>query len=262
MYKTTLIIFIIFSVVITTASYAQDSTLQKAVARFDDRMNIAVFPFENKDVSQELVEEIVDELITAFIKQDRFNVINRNQLNKIVQQRHLELLWKIDIPIAAEIGREYFIEGICLATISSSGTDSINIDAFILDAQSRLIIISHGVVAKKNDALSLEKAAARLAAKIAQSIPVVEGSVIQINDDYTVLLDGGKNSGLRRGMRCTFFREGVERIDPVSGKKMDRDINIIGEALIVESLEKVATAQILNAVTRKAISAGDMYQTK
>ena len=42
----------------------------------------------------------------------------------------------------------------------------------------------------------------------------------------------------------------------------DPEINIVGEALIVESLEKIATAQILNAVTRKPISDGDMYQTK
>lgn len=260
MYKIILIISLILIIALNPNSFAQEH--QETVKRIGKQMSIAVLPFENRAGDQKLVEEILDELIIKLSNQDRFNVINKAQLNKIIEERYLELLWKIDIPIAAEIGREYDIDAIILATISSRESGSINIDAIVTDAASGLIIVAHGTLAENADSLSINNAVERLAAKIVQSIPVLEGSVIQVNDDYTVLLDSGLKSGLRRGMRCTIYNKSLVRQHPISGKILDPKILLLGEVLIVESLDEIATAQLLNFSKRASIAVGDMFLTK
>lgn len=263
MYKKTIIIFLILMAAIISTSYSQDKANHKTTKLIGEQMSLAVFPFQNKEVDQELVDRILDELIMAFSIQKRFMVKEKSQLNKIVKERHLELLWKIDIPIAAEIGREYGVDAIVLTTVSTRQADSINIDAIVIDSESGLIIISDGAVAENRKLIPIKGAVERLVSKIAQGLPIVQGSILQVNDDYTILLDKGKNAGIRRGMRCTIYKKDIVRQHPITGKILAPKIQLLGEVLIIESLDKIATAQLLNfGIESLSIAVGDKFITK
>ena len=93
-------------------------------------------------------------------------------------------------------------------------------------------------------------------------MPLVSGTIIQVNTDQTVLLDVGRSGGLKKGLKCVIYKEGPELIHPMTGKKLGRKTIILGEVLITESLEKFATAHIIKNDAGQSITMGDKFITK
>jgi tetratricopeptide (TPR) repeat protein len=71
-----------------------------------DRLSIAVLPFESKGLGDELGSiDLLDKLITGFVNINRFKVIERALLERILQEQKLAMSGVIDASTAAEIGK-------------------------------------------------------------------------------------------------------------------------------------------------------------
>lgn len=235
---------------------------QKTVKLVGERMSIAVFPFENKGASEDLGEIVLDKMITALFNEQRFRVIERSQLNRIIEEQQLGLSGIIDASTAAALGKGLGVDAIILGSVAATRSGSISIDARAIDTESATIIVAHDSYSGNADALSVKTAVENLANKIAQSIPLVEGSVIQVNQDNTILLDGGRHAGLRKGLKCIIYKEGPELKHPISGEVLGRKTIIIGEVLVTESLDKFATAKLIDTTKGQSMSMGDKFLTK
>lgn len=235
---------------------------EKTIKLVGERMSVAVLPFENKGASTDLGEIILDKMITALFTQDRFKVIERTQLDKILEEQQLGLSGIIDASSAAALGKGLGVDAIIMGSVAATRSGSISIDARAIDTESATIIVAHDAYSGSADALSVKNTVENLAHKFTESLPLVSGTIIQVNTDNTILLDVGRTGGLKKGLKCTVYKEGPELRHPISGELLGRKTIILGEVLIVESMEKFATAKIIKSESGQTISMGDKFLTK
>jgi len=105
---------------------------KKTIKLVGERMGIAVLPFENKGASRDLGEIVFDKMITALFNLSRFKVIERDQLERILQEQQLGMTGVIDASTAAEIGKGIGVDAILMGSVAAAQSGAISLDAFIL----------------------------------------------------------------------------------------------------------------------------------
>lgn len=235
---------------------------KKTVKLVGERMSVAVLPFENKGASEDLGEIVLDKMITALFNQGRFKVIERTQLDKIMQEQQLGMAGVVDASTAAEIGKGIGVDAIIIGSVAAAKSGAISLDARAIDTESATIIVAHDAYSGSADAMSVKNSVENLANKITESLPLVEGTVIGINQDGTILLDAGRMAGVKKGLKCIVYQEGPELKHPITGEILGKRTKIIAEVLIIESHEKFATAKMIKNESGGLISMGDKFLTK
>ena len=100
-----------------------------------------------------------------------------------------------------------------------------------------------------------------LAKKFVSSLPLIQGSVIRL-DAGNIMLDVGRTGGLKKGIKCTIYREGNEIKHPVTGEILGIETTIVGEIQITDPFDKYASGRITHTVQGKTINVGDKFITK
>ncbi len=234
---------------------------QKTIKLVGERMNIAIFPFENKGASRDLGEIVLDKMITVLYNQARFEIMERDKLNKVLEEQTLGQTGIIDVTSAAQIGKGQGLDAIVLGSVAASTSGAISIDARVIDTESAAIIVAQDIFSGSSDAQSVKNAVENLAKKITEDLPLIEGYVIKI-DGESLILDVGRNGGLKKGMKCHVYREGKEIKHPITGEILGKETNILGELLCTEVFNKYSVSRILNKEIGSVISLGDKFLTK
>jgi TolB-like protein len=225
-----------------------------------ERMGVAVLPFENKGASRDLGEIILDKMITCLVNQERFKVMERSQLDKILAEQSLGASGVLDAETAAQIGRGIGVDGIIIGSVAATSSGAISVDARVIDTESAAIIVAQDIYSSSSDAQSVKNAVDNLARKITQELPLVEGYVIQI-EGTKVILDNGRKNGLKKGMKCVVYKEGGEIKHPLTGEVLGKDTVILAEVLITDSFDKYCVARSIKNEGGQ-ISIGDKFLTK
>lgn len=234
---------------------------QKTIKLVGERMNIAVFPFENKGASRDLGEIILDKMITVLYNQARFEMMERDKLNKVLDEQTLGQAGVIDAASAATIGKGIGVDAIVLGSVAASSSGALSIDARVIDTESAAIIVAQDVFTGSSDAQSVKNAVENLARKITEDLPLIQGYIIKIDGD-DLILDAGRNGGLKKGMKCHVYREGKEIKHPISGEILGKETKILGEILVRDVFDKYSVSAILNKELGSVISLGDKFLTK
>jgi hypothetical protein len=232
---------------------------KKTVKLVGERMGVAILPFENKGASHDLGEIILDKMITVMVNQQRFKVMERSQLDKILEEQQLGAAGVLDAQTAAQIGKGIGVDGIIIGSVAATTSGSLSIDARVIDTESAAIIVANDAYSGSSDAQSVKNAVENLANKIAKELPLVEGYVIRIAGDK-IMLDVGRVGGLKRGMKCTIYKEGATMTHPITGEVLGKETVIIGEVSITESFDKYSEAKKLSG--EGVLSIGDKFLTK
>ena len=227
-----------------------------------ERMSIAIFPFETMgSAGSDLGNIVFDKLITALFNQERFKVIERNQLEKILDEQKLGMTGVIDASTAAELGKGIGVDAIILGSVSLTRSGAISVDARAIDTESATIITAQDAYAGRFDQQILKQLVEKLAIKFVQSFPLVEGLVIK-NDMGSVMIDKGTVNGLKKGMKCVIYREGAEIKHPVTGEVLGKDIKIVSEITIKDVYEKYSSGIVVSDDSGASILVGDKFITK
>lgn len=246
----------------TPSSASQELIVgQKTVKLVGERMGLAVMPFENKGASRDLGEIVFDKMITALFNLSRFKVVERAQLEKILQEQQLGMTGVIDASTAAEIGKGIGVDAIMLGSVAAAPSGAISLDARAIDTESATIIVAHDAYSGSSDAQSVKNAVENLANKFGESLPLVEGYVIKV-DGNILTMDMGRTAGLRKGLKCIIYNEGAEVKHPITGEVLGKETKILAEVVVTEAFEKMALARIVRNETGQMISVGDKFLTK
>ena len=100
---------------------------------------VAVFPFEDANARTEftkLGQTLTEMIITALIQGDRFNVMERVQLEKILKEQSLNQTGIIDAETAIEVGKLSGLEGVVVGSLSQLKSS--------IEAGARLIEVETG----------------------------------------------------------------------------------------------------------------------
>ena len=225
-----------------------------------ERMGVAVLPFENKGASRDLGEIVLDKMITALVNQERFKVMERSQLDKILAEQSLGASGVLDAETAAEIGKGIGVDGIIIGSVAATASGAISVDARVIDTESAAIIVAQDIYSKNSDAPSVKNSIENLAMKITEELPLVEGYIIQ-SDGSKLVLDNGRNKGLKKGMKCIVYKEGGEIKHPITGEILGKETVILAEILITDAFDKYCVAKSLKS-EGGPISVGDKFLTK
>lgn len=122
----------------TDITLKDEPVTQQPVQEQEYKPFIAVFPFEDTNARTEqskLGQTLTEMLITAFIQTDKFNVMERVQLEKLLKEQSLSQTGAIDTETAVEVGRLSGLEGVIVGSISQLKS-AIEADARLIDVET------------------------------------------------------------------------------------------------------------------------------
>jgi len=120
-----------------------------AAARLEKPVRIAVFDFKNSNPASQsrgYGEAISDMFITAFAKMPDFEVIERKQLRKVIDEIYLDQSGVVESETAKKIGKILGID-VALAGGVAAFANSIEIDLRLLDVETGKVILADSLKA-------------------------------------------------------------------------------------------------------------------
>lgn len=209
-----------------------------------DRMSIAVLPFESKGLGNELGSiDLLDKLITGFVNINRFKVIERALLEKILEEQKLGISGVIDASTAAEIGKGIGVDAVVVGSVTRS-SNALSIDARVIDTETAAILTAKDAYSARISLQDISQMVSDLADKIKNEFPILHGYVINVSGNK-VTLDIGRSNGLKRGMKCHVYREGAPIVHPVTGKVIAREIEELCEVQVTEVFDVYANSFVV-----------------
>ncbi len=222
-----------------------------------ERLRIAILPVENKGMAGDF--DLLDKLITTFVKMERFKVLERSQLERVIAEQKLGMSGFIDAATAAEIGKGVGVDAVVTGSVTWTRND-ISIDARFIDTETAAIISAQDSYTQGRNQRSVNDMLETLATKFKNDFPVVKGYVIKVDADQ-LTLDLGRSNGVKKGMKCYAYREGAPIIHPVTKKVIGKMIDVLSEVQLMEVYDQFSTAKIIKERDGKP-GVGDMVITK
>jgi len=214
-----------------------------ATTAVGERLSVAVLPFESKDIGADLGSiDLLDKLVTGFVNSGRFKVIERAQLEKILNEQKLGLTGVLDASTAAQIGKGIGVDGVVVGSITRSG-NTVTIDARLIDTESAAILTARDAFSNGISLQDLSQMITELVGKIQADLPMVSGYVIRV-DGANLTLDIGTKNGIRKGIKCLVYREGAPMVHPVTGEVIGKMIDEICEVQVTDVFDGYCTATV------------------
>lgn len=222
------------------------------------KTKIAVLDFQLQGEGYETADmgQIVAEwLITALVKEGRFDVIERRLLNKLMEEQRLVMTGIVDESSATELGKLLGVKVIISGSVMKV-QNMMEVNSRIIDVESGSIVAAESI--RSTTAIELEDLIGQMAQKIIKDFPL-EGYVVH-RDKKSVLIDLGRRAGVKRGMRFIAFKEGRIIKHPKTGEVLDVERIQTGIVEIKKVNEKTARGKILEEKTPDAIEYGQMVK--
>ena len=219
-----------------------------AVLDFDIQGN----QYENSDMGAIVAEW----LITALVKDGRFDVVERRLLTKVLGEQQLVMTGVVNESSASELGKLLGVKVIISGTVMSF-QNVLEVNARIIDVTSASIITAESV--KSSTAIRLEELVMQMAEKIIKDFPL-EGYVVS-RANQKVSIDLGRYAGVKPGMRFSVFREGSIIKHPKTGEVLDIERIQTGKIQITTVRNNLAEAQITEETSPQAIAYGQMVRS-
>ena len=142
--KRTILLLLSITIVllIVPCTYAQQEEIQE-VAIPTLKRRVAIFEFENKTANPNAVGTgMVDMLVTALVKSDRFVVIERQELQTVLQEQGLGLAGAITQQSAAQVGQLLGVDLAVFGAITAFGDEErrVGIGAFAVTRKRARVI--------------------------------------------------------------------------------------------------------------------------
>jgi TolB-like protein len=139
----------------------------------DKKSNLAVFPFEDRNVKMEQAEigETVSEmLITALIQTGSFKMVERTQMDKLLEEQALGLTGAIDDETAVEVGNLIGVDAIVVGSVSLF-EKRLELDARVIDVNNGEVLTAASSSADSED--QIRDAVTVIAQKLAHDAPKI-----------------------------------------------------------------------------------------
>ena len=236
------------------------------------KRRIAVVDFENKTAYGQgrLGGAAADILITEMTKTGKFIVVERDKMNKLLEEQKLGATGAIDPNTAAQMGKILGVNAIVTGAVSNFGVSTtgadylvaqrkkqlaqVTIDVRVVDAETGQVLYAdtgkgesqsskgsflgmgtQGGYEETLEGDALRAAVSQLAVNITSQINKKEWScrVADAQGDQ-IYLDAGQESGLKVGQKLVAFKLGREIKSPTTGLVIGRTQQRVGELQVTD----------------------------
>jgi len=218
-----------------------------AVRKIGSRLAVAVCPFKQPPSAAAQLSDYVQTFLTAaLVNQQRFYVLERAELERILAEQQLSQEDIFNQDTAVRLGRMMAAETVLAGDIFATD-HSVEIAARMIDAETSLILAEKDVYWEGSPAEGFREILEGLAHKFREHFPLCEGKIIRVTGEGA-LVNIGSESGLARGMRMVAFREDDLLIDPDTGQNLGADTEVLGVLAVRDVYPKYArTAYVKNS---------------
>jgi len=267
-----------------------DSIIEKIKAGQSTKDILAVLDFEGNDKLKGKVDlKMSDMLTTSLVKTGRFDIVERNKIDRVFKEQQLGLAGIVDEMSAAEVGKILGAEYVVFGSITSATRSDIDKFGYILVrievgidvrvvntttgkillsesalglSESKIVQTADGVVVSgaidynSAYAKSSRDAVGKVSVKIANLLPLI-GFVISTNNDE-LIVDVGEDRGVKHNDHFVVFRVGEEIIHPVTGKHIGWKKDILREIAITTTEKSMSTGITMRKKSELDAIPGDL----
>lgn len=204
------------------------------------RMSLSVFAFKRQNGIPDTSFAFQDNFIHQLMKQNRFQLIEREMLESILQEQKISRTKLIDRSTAVRVGRLAAAQAIVSGSMVESLT-GIDVISHVIDAETSEILATVDAYGEDKSMIGLKYLAKALALKTHREFPLVNGMVVDKNKDM-IFTDIGSND-LRAQRHIIVYQEQPVR-HATTGRHMGEDLQILGKARIVQSNPGFSKAEL------------------
>jgi TolB-like protein len=220
-----------------------------SIRQIGSRMSLAILPFEVKGTVSFASNTVYDSLVTAFLNQDRFNIVSRGaELESALRELKLSTSDLADKSKALQVGKIVAAEGIVTGTINET-PHSIEIYARLINTETSALMAAKDVYGENKDRAQVQFMVNGLALKYRHSFPLIEGIVIKATGK-NIYADFGAASKVKKDMKFIVYRDGEVIIHPVTGKQLGSETIELGQARVVNVLEDMTIGKLVAEVLK------------
>lgn len=265
------------------------------------KRRIGVVEFENKTVygQRRLGQAASDILVTELVKSGRFIVVERDKLNKIMEEQKFQHSGTIDPQTAVKLGHILGLEAIVVGAITEFGVRKegsdyllaqskqqvaeVNVDIRVIDVETGQIILADsgkGITKSKKATFlgmgtkggydeTLEGEALRAAI-----VKFVDNIINQLNkkpwsatiaDSYgdEIYINAGSNSNINIGLKLSCYSQGKEIRDPKSNLIIGYREEYLGDFEVIRYCGDTGDCSVAKAIKlTNTPKAGDICRLK
>ncbi|MCP4366749.1 MAG: hypothetical protein GY797_01345, partial [Deltaproteobacteria bacterium] len=210
--------------------------------------------FETEDMGAIVAEWF----ITAFVKEGRFDVVERGLLKKILNEQKLGMSGVIDETTATKIGKLLGVKIIISGSVLKL-QNILEINARIIDVQTASIIAAENVKSKAS--VRLQDLVVQMSAKIIYNFPLEGYIVSRKTGKLKASIDLGRIAGVREGMEFIVYKEGKIIRHPKTKEVLDVETVETGKIVITKVRRKISKADIVEEIVPGVISFGQMVKS-
>ncbi|HEV8123586.1 MAG TPA: CsgG/HfaB family protein [Gemmatimonadales bacterium] len=267
-----------------------DSWFEKLDQGQQPRTVVAVMNFAGAEVlEQRLQIQISDALVTSMVQAGRFDVVERQRLDLVMNEQNLHQRGLVDPATAARVGKILGAQLVVYGVLT--GATEQKIDKFSYDlirievsmdvravdvstgkvaisetakgtAEARIITSADGTILSgptNYDPLYHEasrQALDRAAALVSGAVPLV-GFVVA-TENRTVTLDLGESRGVKTGDTFIVFRRGEPLLHPVSHAQIGWNKTVLAAIQVTDTENDLSHGRILNIASGAELKPGDL----
>jgi curli biogenesis system outer membrane secretion channel CsgG len=267
-----------------------DSWFEKLDQGQQPRTVVAVMNFVGAEVlEQRLQIQISDALVTSMVQAGRFDVVERQRLDLVMNEQNLHQRGLVDPATAARVGKilgaQLVVYGV-LTGATEQKVDKFSYDLIRIEvsmdvravdvstgkvaisetakgsAEARIITSADGTILSgptNYDPLYHEasrQALDRAAALVSGAVPLV-GFVVA-TENRTVTLDLGESRGVKAGDTFIVFRRGEPLLHPVSHAQIGWNKTVLAAVQVTDTENDLSHGRILNTSAGAELKPGDL----
>jgi TolB-like protein len=222
-----------------------------------ERLSITAFPFEQKGEVSKASLAFQDNLIDALVQRNRFQVIERDRLDIILQEQKLSRTKLFDQSTALKLGKLIAAQAIVTGSIIETHT-GIEVVARMIDTETSEILATEDVYGEIKDLPALRILAEGMAIKFHREFPLVDGLVVE-QKKGDIFTDLGENKIKLRRRLIVYREEPIKH--PMTGKMLGADNEILGHARVTQVMPEMSKAELVD-IRPKAVKPLDRVITE
>lgn len=227
------------------------------------RLRVSLLPLVKKGTPSVLSEAIDDQLLNILVNQRRFDLVERVQLDQILQEHKLSQSPIVDPATAIRLGKLINAEGTLIGTVVEQ-PHALEVLIRFVDVETSQIHAAVDVYDDVEAEQHLPRQRLRtliegLAWKLKQAFPLVQGWVLSKEDDG-MLIDLTQRHHIRPQMKLIVFREQTIP-HPITGRLLQTS-EMLGEARITSVFKDLSEATLLTEVEGQQVQQKDKVITK
>ncbi len=217
------------------------------VTQVGSRLSVAVLPFRSNDDAKDLTDSVTEKLIIQLVNLRRFRVIERSALDKIMEEQKLGLSGFVDEETAIKVGKLAGADVIILGSINMQ-LGFVKISARGIDTETSVLIVAKEADSGNTNIETIENLVEQVAIDIYNDLPLVEGIVMEVEEDQ-IILSIGSNVGVRKGTKCVAYKEGKKYYHPVTKEVLGINVTPLGELIVIQVQERMSIAKPIGTIS-------------